>query len=160
MFNAIIFIEDFEHMWKIQNKEFPEYLMYNIFCDYIIFNDGRGYGMLEHMSNYLGAYVLWYYCELEVVYNKYYLKHTTTISHKLTFVMAKSDPILGMVEKRVKEDSMEARLWAQRLEDLLESYVVKDVLKEAMTSISWRCSIKGPNLHVAKAHMGRTPTTL
>jgi hypothetical protein len=74
--------------------------------------------------------------------------------------MAKSDPILGMVEKRVKEDSMEARLWAQRLEDLLESYVVKDVLKEAMTSISWRCSIKGPNLHVAKAHMGRTPTTL
>jgi hypothetical protein len=50
--------------------------------------------------------------------------------------MAKSDPISGMVKKRVKEDSMEACLWAQRLEDLLESYVIKDVVKEAMTSIS------------------------
>jgi hypothetical protein len=49
--------------------------------------------------------------------------------------MAESDPISGMVEKRVKEDSMEARLWAQRLEDLLESYVVKDVVKEAMTLV-------------------------
>jgi hypothetical protein len=74
--------------------------------------------------------------------------------------MAKNNPISGMVEKKVKEDSMEARLWAQRLEDLLESYVVKDVVKEAMASISWRCSTKGPNLHVAKAHMGRTPMTL
>jgi hypothetical protein len=43
--------------------------------------------------------------------------------------MAKSNPILGMVEKKVKEDSMEACLWAQRLEDLLESYVVEDVVK-------------------------------
>jgi len=91
-----------------------------------------------------------------VAYNKYYLKHITTISHKLTFVMAKSDAISNTVEKKVKEDYMEACLWAQRL----ESYVVNDVVKEAMTSISWRCSIKGPNLHVVKAHMGRTPTTL
>ncbi len=105
------------------------------FCDYILFNDGCGYGVLEHMSGYLGTYVLWYYYKLEVAYNKYYLKHTTTISHKLPFVMAESDPISGMVEKRVKEDSMEARLWAQRLEDLLESYVVKDVVKEAMTLV-------------------------
>jgi len=70
--------------------------------------------------------------------------------------MAKSDAILNTVEKKVKEDSTEAHLWAQRL----ESYVVNDVVKEAMTSISWCCSIKGPNLHVAKAHMGKTPTTL
>jgi hypothetical protein len=47
-----------------------------------------------------------------VVYNKYYLKHTTTVNHKLTFVMAKRDPILNTVEKRVKEDSMETCLWA------------------------------------------------
>jgi hypothetical protein len=38
-----------------------------------------------------------------------------------------------MVEKRVKEDSIEAWLWAQRLEDLLENYVIKDAVKEAMT---------------------------
>jgi hypothetical protein len=36
----------------------------------------------------LGAYALWYYCKLEVVYNKYYLKHTGVITHKPTFVMA------------------------------------------------------------------------
>jgi hypothetical protein len=38
-----------------------------------------------------------------------------------------------MVEKRVKEDSIEAWLWAQRLEDLLENCVIKDAVKEAMT---------------------------
>jgi hypothetical protein len=42
--------------------------------------------------------------------------------------MARKDPILDTIEKRVKEDSMEARLWAQRLEDLLESFVVKDIV--------------------------------
>jgi hypothetical protein len=46
------------------------------------------------------------------------------------------------------------------LEDLLESCVVKDVVKEAMISVRWHCAIEGPNLHVAKAHMGRIPTTL
>ncbi len=45
--------------------------------------------------------------KLEVVYNKYYLKHTMTISHKSTFVMAKRDPIPNTIEKRVNEDSME-----------------------------------------------------
>jgi hypothetical protein len=108
----------------------------------------------------LGAYVLRYYYKLEVAYNKYYLKHTMVISHKPTFVMARRDPISNTVERRVKEDSMEARLWAQRLEDLLESCIVKDVVKEAMTSVSWRCTTEGPNLHVAKTHMGRTPTAL
>jgi hypothetical protein len=33
---------------------------------------------------------------------------------------------------------------------------VKDVKKETMTSISCCCIIKGPNLHVAKAHFRRT----
>jgi len=42
------------------------------------------------------------------------------------------------------------------MEDLLESCVVKDVIKEAMTSISWHCTKKMPNLHVAKAHLERT----
>jgi hypothetical protein len=109
---------------------------------------------------YLSAYALQYYCKLEVAYNKYYLKHTMVISHKPTFVMVRRDPISNTVEKRVKKDSMEAWLWAHKLEDLLESCTVKDVVKEAMTSVSWRCTIEGPNLHVAKAHMGRTPTTL
>ncbi len=128
MLNVRILIEDFERMCKVQGKEFQEYLMYNIFCGYIIFNDGRGYGMLEHLTSCLGAYALWYYYKLEVVYDKYDLKHTVTISHKPTFVMARKDPILDTIEKRVKEDSMEARLWAQRLEDLLESFVVKDIV--------------------------------
>jgi uncharacterized protein (DUF2132 family) len=70
--------------------------------------------------------------------------------------MARKDPILDTVEKRVKEDPMEA----QRLEDLLESYVVKDVVKETMTSISWRCTTKRPNLHVVKTHLGKTPMAL
>ncbi len=30
MFNAKILIEDFEHMWKIHDREFQEYLAYNI----------------------------------------------------------------------------------------------------------------------------------
>ncbi len=71
-----------------------------------------------------------------MVYNKYYLKHTITISHKSTFVMARRDLIMNTIEKKVKEDSMEAQMWAQRLEDLLENCLVKDVVKEAMTSIS------------------------
>jgi hypothetical protein len=58
MLNARIFIEYFECMWKMQDKEFQEYLAYNIFCYYIVFNDGHGYGVLEYMSNYMGAYVL------------------------------------------------------------------------------------------------------
>ncbi len=53
MLNARLFIEDFKCMWKIQDKEFREYLAYNIFCDYIVFNDGHGYGVLEYMSSYM-----------------------------------------------------------------------------------------------------------
>jgi hypothetical protein len=74
--------------------------------------------------------------------------------------MSKRYLILDTIEKRVKEDSMEARLWAQRLEDLLGSCEVKDIIKEAMTSISWHCTTKGLNLHVATAHLRRTPMTL
>ncbi len=37
MLNAKILIEDFERMWKIQDKEFWEYLTYNIICGYIFF---------------------------------------------------------------------------------------------------------------------------
>jgi hypothetical protein len=72
--------------------------------------------------------------------------------------MARRDPIPNTIEKRVKENSMEARLWTQRLEDLLESYAVKDVIKEAMTLIIWCCITKGPTLHVVKAHFGKTPS--
>lgn len=110
MLNARIFIDDFERMWKIQDRKFWEYLVYNILCGYIVFNNGCGYGMLEHLIGCLG--VLWYYCKLEVAYNKYHLKHTMAISHKLTFVMTKRDPILDTIKKRVKEDSTEAQLWA------------------------------------------------
>ncbi len=105
-------------------------MVYNILCGYIVFNHLCGYGVLEHLTNYLGAYVSQYYYKLEVVYNRYYLKHTMAVSHKSTFVMARRDPILDMVEKRVKEDSMETWLWAQRLEDLLESCAVKDMVKK------------------------------
>jgi hypothetical protein len=35
MLNVRIFIEDFECMWKIHDKEFQEYLGYNILCSYI-----------------------------------------------------------------------------------------------------------------------------
>jgi hypothetical protein len=50
MLNARIFIEDFEHMWKIQDREFREYLTYNILYSYIFFNDSHGYGVLEHFT--------------------------------------------------------------------------------------------------------------
>jgi hypothetical protein len=82
------------------------------------------------------------------------------ISHKPTFVMARKDPILDTIEKKVKEDSMETWQWVQRLEDLLKICALKDLLKEAMTSITWHCTTKGPNLHVAQAHLERSPTTL
>jgi hypothetical protein len=55
--------------------------------------------------------------------------------------MTKIDPILDTIKKRVKVDSMEARL-----EDVLESCVVKDVVKETMKLISWCYTTKGPNL--------------
>lgn len=55
MLNAKILIEYFKRMWKIQDKEFWEYLTYNILCGYIVFNDGYGYGMLEHLTNRLGV---------------------------------------------------------------------------------------------------------
>jgi hypothetical protein len=118
-------------MWKIHDKEFCEYLAYNIQCGYIVFNDNHGYGVLEHLMGCLSAYALWYYCKLEVAYNKYYLKHMTIVSHKPTFVMA---PILDTIKKRVKEDSMETRLWAQRLGYLLKNCVFKGLLKEVMMS--------------------------
>jgi len=44
---------------------------------------------------------------LGLMYNKYYLKHTTTVNHKSTFVMATKDFILNTIEKKVKKDSME-----------------------------------------------------
>jgi hypothetical protein len=53
--------------------------MYNILCSYIVFNDGCRYGVLEHLIDYMGAYALWYYCKLEVAYNKYYLNHTMVV---------------------------------------------------------------------------------
>jgi len=74
--------------------------------------------------------------------------------------MARKDPILDNFFKRVKEDSMETQQGVQRLEDLLENYALKDVLKEAMTLITLHCTTKGPNLDVAQAHIGRSPTTL
>jgi len=83
-------------------------LGYNILCNYVVFNGNYEYGVLEHLMGCLVAYALQYYCKLEVVYNKYYLKHTMIVSHKSTFVMANMDPILDTVEKKVKENSMEA----------------------------------------------------
>jgi len=44
MLNARIFIEDLKCMWKIQDKKFQKYLMYNIIYSYIVSNDGHGYG--------------------------------------------------------------------------------------------------------------------
>ncbi len=76
------------------------------------FNNEHGYGMLEDLTSCLGVYALRYYCKLEVAYKKYYLNHTTTISHKLTFVMARKDHVPDTIEKMLKEDSMETRLWA------------------------------------------------
>ncbi len=75
-------------------------MAYNIIYDYNILNNIRGYGVLKHLIGCLGAYALWYYHKLEVVYNKYYLKHTMTVSHKPIFVMARRDPILNMIEKK------------------------------------------------------------
>lgn len=57
-------------MWRIQDREFWEYLTYNIICNYIVFNDGHGYGMLEHLIGCVGVYALRYYYKLEVAYNK------------------------------------------------------------------------------------------
>ncbi len=63
--------------------------------------------MLEHLTSCFGVYALCYNSKLEVVYNKYYLKHTMTVSHKSTFVMVRRDPIQDTIEKRVKEDFKE-----------------------------------------------------
>ncbi len=64
------------------------------------------------------------------------MKHTTVVGHKPTYVMARRNLISDTIEKKVKEDSMDAQLWAHRLEDLLESYAVNDIIKETMTLIS------------------------
>jgi hypothetical protein len=36
------------------------------------------------------------------------LKHTTIVTYKPTFVMARRDPIPNTIEKKVKDDPMEA----------------------------------------------------
>jgi hypothetical protein len=73
--------------------------MYNILCGYIVFNDGHGYRILMHLMQY--------YYKLKVAYNKYYLKYMMAVSHKPTFVMARRDLIPYIIEKRLKENSME-----------------------------------------------------
>jgi len=103
MFNTHIMVDDFECMWRIQDEGFHEYFTYNILCEYIIFNHGHGYGLLERPIGCFGMYVLQYYYRLEVVY-KYYLKHMITISHKPTFIMVKRDPMQDMIENRIKID--------------------------------------------------------
>ncbi len=42
-----------------------------------------------------------------------------------------------------------------KVERFSRKLCTKDLLKEAMTSIGWRCVTKGPNLHVAQAHFKR-----
>jgi hypothetical protein len=58
MFNALIMVDGFKHMWNIYDEEFLEYLAYNIIYGYIIFNDGHDYGMLEHLIRCLAMYVM------------------------------------------------------------------------------------------------------
>jgi hypothetical protein len=106
MLNTHIMVDDFECMWKIQDEKLHEYLTSNILCGSIIFNDGHGYGLLEHPIGCFGVYVLQYYCRLEVV-DKYYLKHMTTISLKRTFIMVKRDPMPDVIENSVKNDIIE-----------------------------------------------------
>jgi hypothetical protein len=59
MLNAQIFIGDFEHMWKLYDREFREYLAYNIIYNYKFLNNIHGYGVLKHLIGCLGAYALW-----------------------------------------------------------------------------------------------------
>jgi len=61
-----------------------------------------------NMTSYVGAYALRYYYKLEVAYNKYYLKHTTIVTYKPTFVMARRDSIPNTIKKKVKDNPMEA----------------------------------------------------
>ncbi len=89
--------------------EFQEYFTYNILYGYIIFNDGRGYGVLEHLIGCLGVYVLQYYHRLEVAYNKYLFTYTIVVSHKPNFVMARRDFIQDAIENKAKEDTIETR---------------------------------------------------
>lgn len=58
MLNARILNEDFECMWKIQDREFWDYLTYNIIYGYIVFNDSREHGVLEHLTSGMGVYAL------------------------------------------------------------------------------------------------------
>lgn len=37
---------------------------------------------------------------------------------------------------------------------------IQGLIEEVMTSISWHCTTRGPNLHVVQAHLERSPTTL
>ncbi len=67
MFNARILIKDFVCMWKIHDMEFQEYLGYNILYIYIIFNDSRRYGVLEHLMGYCDTTASWRWCTTSTI---------------------------------------------------------------------------------------------
>jgi hypothetical protein len=47
--------------------EFQEYLGYNILYIYIIFNDSRRYGVLEHLMGYCDTTASWRWCTTSTI---------------------------------------------------------------------------------------------
>jgi hypothetical protein len=61
MLGSVIKLEDFEHMLRIKDLKFREYLAYNIICGYIIFHENHNFcEKLEKLIGYLGVYAIRY----------------------------------------------------------------------------------------------------
>ncbi len=77
-----MFFSYFEEMWKFKDDHFLGYLIYNVLRRHIVLNDIWRCGKMEFITRCLGVYLLHYYCELEVMYQKSCYKKLSTPSTK------------------------------------------------------------------------------
>jgi hypothetical protein len=97
MLGAHITEKRFLAMWKIEDLDWREYLVYSIIYGYIQYNEPKGYKVLEFTMGYLGLYALRYYCRLEIKYCNYYHHHQIIECGHQTFVMTPFNEALDHV---------------------------------------------------------------
>jgi hypothetical protein len=94
-------------MWKIEDLEWRDYLVYSIIYGYIWYNELKGYEMLEFIVGYLGLYALRYYYRLEIEYCSYYHHRQIAKYGCQTFIMMPISEEPNHVVSRTKQVSKE-----------------------------------------------------
>jgi hypothetical protein len=107
-------------MWKIDNLERKEYLVYNIICYYIQYRKPCSYGMLDFTIRCLGIYVLCYYYKLEIDNWSYYAWHQTVISGWPNFAMTWMESTPNHVENIIVDVSKQWEETMVKCQKLIE----------------------------------------